>query len=79
MTYNSDILTLTDFAAQTKAGAISAGPIQGTNIEITAIEQGKVKFKINKTLPSGKRFSGTVTLVKFTAKSSGNATVILSQ
>jgi hypothetical protein len=79
LTYDSNMLTLTNFAAQTKAITTAVGPIPGADIEITAVGQGLVKYKVNKTIPESKLYSGTITLVEFTAKNSGTADISISK
>ena len=65
LTYDSALLKLDNFAAQTGGVYINAGAIPGTGITIISISGGTVTFSVDKTIPSGKTWSGTLTMLKF--------------
>jgi len=77
LTYDPAALTLLDFAAQTPAADVNPGPITGTGITIISNSGGVVQFTVGKTIPSGSSWFGTLTIMKFTAKTTGNTTVKL--
>jgi len=73
-TYDPNLLLLVDLAAQTKPLEVTAGLIAGTDIEIISVNtSGEIIFKVHKTLPFGKSWTGTITIFKFKATATGFA------
>lgn len=72
VTYDSSMLTLEDASAQTWNKDTSTGTAIGTNIQITSISASQIKFKVNKTQST---VTGSVNLLKFSAKASGTAEI----
>jgi len=78
LTYNANLLTLVDFAAQTYALETGAGVIPGTGLTILSHANGVLKFTFDRTIPSGKVWDGVMTVVKFQGKGTGTANVSIS-
>ena len=70
LSYEPLQVTLVDFAAQTPELNITAGIVPGTDLEICShdISGGILTFTVNKTVPPGQMWSGSVTILKFNAK-----------
>lgn len=77
VTYTPAMLQLQDFAAQTKELDQATGVIKGTNIEVLSHADGVVRFKVNKTLPANKIWSGALTVFKFKALGGGQTTLTI--
>lgn len=75
VTFDSSKLTLTDACAQTWDKETTTGAVSGTDIQITSVSSAQVMFRVNKTQSS---VTGTVNLIRFTAKSSGTAVVAVT-
>ena len=81
ITYNPAQVDLIDFAAQTPELNIGIGVVVGTDLQILTHNKstGVLTFKVNKTVPSGKVWSGAVTILKFEAKVTGSTTVLFEK
>ena len=81
ITYNPAQVTLIDFAAQTVALNIGVGVVADTDLQILThnTSTGELTFKINKTIPASKMWSGVATIIKFKAKITGNTTISFQQ
>ena len=68
---------MVDFASHVSALTVKVGVVAGTDLEIIShnTTTGVLIFKVNKTIASGKMWSGTVTILRFKAKITGSATV----
>ena len=79
ITYNPTQVQLIDFAAQTPELNVGVGVVPDTDLEILShnTSTGELIFEVNKTIPSGKMWSGAVTLLKFKAKITGNTGIAL--
>ncbi|MCL1873989.1 MAG: cadherin-like beta sandwich domain-containing protein [Clostridiales bacterium] len=77
LSYDADKLELIDLAAQTKALDTETGSILDTNIFIVSHEVdeklGIIIFMVDKTLNSESLWQGAVNIIKFKAKTSGDA------
>jgi hypothetical protein len=75
--YDPTQVTLVDFAAQTPAPNVNAGAVADTQLEIVShnASTGILTFKVNKTITSGKMWSGAATILKFTAKTTGSTSI----
>jgi hypothetical protein len=77
--YDAARLELLDFAAQTTAANLNAGAVAETDLQIVSHTisgaNSQIVFKSNKTIASGKEWSGMITLLSFKAKSTGGTTV----
>lgn len=71
LTYDSDKLELTDFAAQTRKLTITEGDVSGANMTILSHEDGTLRFKLT---ADG---TAVATVVQFKALLDGNTTVKL--
>ena len=81
LTYNPAKVTLVDFAAQTPELNVAAGAVAGTDLQILThnTSTGVLTFKVNKSIASGKVWSGAVTIMKFKTKITGNANIFVEQ
>ena len=77
--YNTTELQLIDFAAQTPELNTTAGTVANTDIQILTISNGVITFSVNKSVTAGKTWTGTATVIKFKALTSGNSTVVLTE
>ena len=77
VTYEPTKVTLVDFAAQTPTLDTAVGVVSGTDIQILShnTSTGVLTFKVNKTISSGKIWSGAVTILRFKGKITGSTTV----
>jgi hypothetical protein len=81
ITYDTTALQLMDFAAQTGDLTITASQttILGTSLKLKSHSSGKLVFEVvNKTIPTGKVWSGVLTLLKFKAKKTGSTSITIS-
>lgn len=76
--YNPYLLELTDFAAGSLRNVTKPGHYPEEQLRIYSSIPGKVWFQSTKPLGQNECFSGAITLVEFTAKGTGTATVSLS-
>ena len=77
LTYDPNMLELLDFAAQTDAYSLSVGGVTDTPLTIVSHESGSLVFTVDKTIPSGKTWSGLMTLLRFKSLSSGQTDIIV--
>jgi hypothetical protein len=73
VTYDASKLKLQDFAAQTKQGKTTPGAVTGTGLTIVSHSNGVLTFTVQKTISSGYKWSGVLTVLKFKAKSTGSS------
>jgi len=74
-TYDATVLSLKDFAAQIGMGSVQSGEIAQTDLEIISLTNGTITFRVNKAIPSGKSWSGVITVLRFQALQSGITTL----
>jgi hypothetical protein len=72
VTYDASKLELQDFAAQTKQGKTAPGAVTGTGLTIVSHSNGVLTFTVQKTISSGYKWSGVLTVLKFRALSTGS-------
>jgi hypothetical protein len=70
--YPDDALQMSDFAAQIQDTVTSAGAVPNTDLTLVSDTDGTLTFTVNKTIASGKSWSGVLTVIKFTATESGD-------
>lgn len=75
LTYDPTKLALSDACIFTKAAETVAGSVTGTNITIVSVSDGELVFKISQSIPSGKKLTGTINVIRFTSLASGSKTV----
>jgi predicted MarR family transcription regulator len=78
ITYDSSKLELQDFAAQTKQGKTTTGTVTGTGLTIVSHSNGVLTFTVQKTISSGRKWSGVLTVLKFKALSTGSSSLQIS-
>jgi hypothetical protein len=78
VSYSQSALQFLDAAAQIQGANVSAGPIPGTGITIASVSPGIIKITFSKSIPSGKAWSGVVTVMKFKALASGATQISVS-
>ena len=71
--YNKDELEVVDLNAMTEAIELTAGKIEGTNIEIVKAEAGRIVFKIDQEVENTETWSGILDIIKFKAKVNGQS------
>ena len=77
--YDEEELRLIDFAAQTAKLDTGEGPVGGTPLTIVSASQRELSFTADIAVPSGRKWSGTLTVLRFAALASGAATVKIFQ
>lgn len=75
VTYDPSKLSLADACIFTQTAETAAGAVPGSNITIISVSEGELVFKITQTIPSGRKLSGTVNVIRFTSLASGYKTV----
>jgi hypothetical protein len=79
VTYDNTALSLVDAVAVTSAqNDISAGVAADTDIEIVDIGANSFSFAVDRTVPSGKTWSGVLDLVRFNGLTAGVTSVAVS-
>jgi hypothetical protein len=78
VTYDADVLQLTDLCALTYGHETVVGTIPGTGITVTSYSPGQIQFTVDKTIPTGNKWSGVVNTIKFVALTNTNTTIILN-
>jgi alpha-tubulin suppressor-like RCC1 family protein len=71
LTYNHRSLQLLDFAAQTLQPVTTVGAVSGTSLTIISHRNGELIFTVNKAIPGGFTWSGTLTVLRFKALATG--------
>jgi len=79
ITYDPAQLQLVDFAAQTSANDTAVGVIPSADIEILSHSGGVITFTRSQTVPSGKVWSGVLTVMKFKALGTGTVSIEIAQ
>ncbi|MCL2707010.1 MAG: hypothetical protein FWE97_02455, partial [Dehalococcoidia bacterium] len=79
LTYDPQILEMSDLSAFTWIKELTAGVIQGTGITILSFIPGEVIFSIDHEIPSGMSWSGITNSFVFKALDTGSTTVTISQ
>ncbi|RCX07641.1 alpha-tubulin suppressor-like RCC1 family protein, partial [Anaerobacterium chartisolvens] len=77
VTYIADDLDITDLCSMTWAKETAAGAITGTDITIQQYSPGTITFTVNKSIPSGKQWSGIVNAIRFKCRKSTGETKII--
>ena len=72
LTYDPVKLDIVDLAAQTKPLITTVGLVAGTDVNILSHSNGVITFKVNKILPAGIPWTGTLNIFKFKAKSTAS-------
>ncbi|MDR1157072.1 MAG: S8 family serine peptidase [Oscillospiraceae bacterium] len=78
VTYDPSKLELQDFAAQAKRAITTPGTVAGTGLTIVSHSNGVLTFTVQKTIPSGRKWSGVLTVLKFRALSTGSSSLQIS-
>ena len=78
ITYDSTVFDVTRLSRFTNEGATSVGRIQGTDITITHVSPGEIRFTVDKAIADGKTYSGVVNIVSFEAKRTQSSTIHIS-
>ena len=75
ISYDPAKLQLMDVAAQANSAYTTAGAIPGTGITVTSASPGEAELEFDMSIPQGKAWSGVLTVLKFKALASGDATI----
>ena len=75
VTYDSAKMQLIDGCIFTPENNITVGSIAGTNVQIISVSSGELVFKVTYSIPSGKKISGPINVLKFKALANGYANV----
>ena len=75
VTYDPAMLELIDIAEQAHGAHTTAGAIPGTGITVTSAAPSEVVLVCTRGIPTGRAWSGTITVLKFKALATGTAAV----
>ena len=78
VTYDPNVLELSDLNATTQDQELSVGNIPDTDINIIELAPGTIQFTLNTSVEKGESFSGLVDSIKFVAKKDGQSTITYS-
>jgi hypothetical protein len=67
VTYDPNVLDLTDLCAFSGNKELSSGPVAAAGITITQVSPGEIKFIVDKNIPVGQIWSGVLNSMSFTA------------
>ncbi len=67
LTYDSSVLQPVDLCSFTYAKELTAGDIAGTGVTIVTVSPGQITFTVNKTISSGKKWTGITNVFEFRA------------
>ena len=77
LTYDPVMLELIDFAAQTGQQTTTPGAVEGTPLTIISHANGTLEFEIDKAIPTGKAWTGAMTVLVFEAIDTGQTDVLI--
>lgn len=75
VTYNPDVLVVTDLCTITGKNEIEAGEIEGTGIIIREFSPGRIVFVVDRVMTHGEAWTGVINSIKFMARVTGGTTV----
>jgi uncharacterized repeat protein (TIGR02543 family) len=75
ITYDSTKLQISDLCTFTYAKETTAGTITGTGITIISVSPGTITLAVDKTIPSGSKWSGVLDIFEFKALTTGSTIV----
>jgi alpha-tubulin suppressor-like RCC1 family protein len=75
VTYNPDVIEVTDLCTLSEQIETEAGKIEGTEIEILEFTPGSIVFKVTKVITPGEAWTGVINSIKFKAKETGGTTI----
>ncbi|MDO5398734.1 MAG: S8 family serine peptidase [bacterium] len=75
ITYDSSKLELVDGCLFNPNANLTAGVVSGTNVTIVSAKPGEIVFKMSYSIPSGRKLTGTVNILKFKSLVSGYKTI----
>lgn len=78
MEYDPTELQLENIAEQAYSAWTTPGTVPGTDISITVALPGQICLEIDRNIPSGKVWSGVITVLKFKALTTGESTLSLA-
>jgi alpha-tubulin suppressor-like RCC1 family protein len=78
MEYDPTELQLENIAEQAYSAWTTPGTVPGTDISITGALPGQICLEIDRDIPSGKVWSGVITVLKFKALTTGESTLSLA-
>jgi subtilisin family serine protease/chitodextrinase len=76
--YNVNELEVLDLSSFTKTRETTVGAISGTDVEITDLASGQIKFKVNKTIAVGETWSGVTNTIRVKCKGNGASRISYS-
>lgn len=75
ITYDSSKLELIDGCLFNPNANLTAGVVSGTNVTIVSAKPGEIVFKMSYSIPSGRKLTGTVNILKFKSLVNGYKTI----
>jgi len=76
--YDHTKLQLLNLAEQVYGTYISTGAIPGTGITVTHLSSGRISLTFDRTIPQGMTWSGTITVLKFRALTTGTTAICVT-
>ena len=77
LAYDPTMFEVKDLYAMTRNGETTTGIIEGTGIIFTEVTPGLIRFKTDKQVPSGKMWSGILTVIRLKAIQTGSSTITI--
>ena len=77
--YDTAVFDVTDLCAFTKDEELTAGSISEAGLIITQVSSGEIKLTVDKTIPSGKLWTGVINVISLQAKITAQTTVSADQ
>ena len=72
ISYDAAIFEIEDLCAMTYGAATAVGAIQNTDLTVVSISNGTIVMSCSKAIPTGKKWSGVINVLKLKAKASGS-------
>ena len=76
--YDNSVFDVIDLSRFTKEKELIPGKIKGTDLMLTHVGPGEIRFVVDKVIPQGKAYSGTIDIISFKAKKTENSTIGIS-
>lgn len=75
VSYNPDVLEVTDLSTLSPDIELDGGKIEGTGINITSFTPGYISFTVDKSILPGESWSGIINSIKFKSKVTGGTSI----
>jgi hypothetical protein len=79
VTYDPAVFDLLDACVFTKNCETTAGAIAPAGIIVNQASPGIIKFAVDRAIPSGKQWAGTLNVIRLQAKTTAQSTISVGQ